>query len=170
MLNIAIAYINPFSTFDYTSGSSKSISVILKNLNDIGCNVFSLCSCVSYSKAGFKKSIEIDNQSNNESEIRNFIFNKSNELKNELRNKFSTEDIVLKPSTWTESMDGTKTQLSQIRGSSEKTVSPEGRVRHKKLSTTDKDPRRYQYAKNLSTELISIENSLDKMDQYIRVL
>ena len=85
MLNIAIAYINPFSTFDYTSGSSKSISVILKNLNDIGCNVFSLCSCVSYSKAGFKKSIEIDNQSNNESEIRNFIFNKSNELKNELR-------------------------------------------------------------------------------------
>ena len=77
-------------------------------------------------------------------------------LKDELRNKFSTEDIVLKPSTWTESMDGTKTQLSQIRGSSEKTVSPEGRVKHKKLSTTDKDPRRYQYAKNLSTELISI--------------
>ena len=76
MMNIV--YINPFSTFDYTSGSSKSVSLILKYFNDIGCNVFSLCSCVSYSKAGFLNSIGLFNQSNNGSEIRNFIFNNVN--------------------------------------------------------------------------------------------
>ena len=76
MLNIA--YINPFSTFDYTSGSSKSVSLILKYFKDIGCNVFSLCSCVSYSKAGFLNSIELFNRSENVSEIRNFTFNNVN--------------------------------------------------------------------------------------------
>ena len=105
MLNIA--YINPFSTFDYTSGSSKSISLILKSFNDIGCNVFSLCSCVSYSKAGFLNSIELFNQSNNGSEIRNFIFNNVNcylmkttqwervKLNNSEKNIFYRESIAL---------------------------------------------------------------------------
>ena len=73
-----IAYINPFSIFDYTSGSSKSINLLLKNFSDIGCNVFSLCSSVSYSKAGFLNSLEIFNQSNNGSDIKFFISNNVN--------------------------------------------------------------------------------------------
>ena len=73
MLNIA--YLNPFSIFDYTSGSSKSISSILMCFKDIGCNVHCICSCVSYSKAGYLSSVELFHKSNNGSEIKTFLFN-----------------------------------------------------------------------------------------------
>ena len=70
-----VIYLNPFSIFDYTSGSSKSISLILDCFKNLGCNVHCLCSCVSYSRAGYLNSLKIFHQSNNDSEVRNFIFN-----------------------------------------------------------------------------------------------
>ena len=72
MLNIA--YLNPFSIFDYTSGSSKSMSLLLNSFNEIGCNVSCFCSCISYSEAGYLNSVEIFNKNNNGSKTSKFIF------------------------------------------------------------------------------------------------
>ncbi len=104
---LKIAYLNPFSIFDYTSGSSKSMSLILKGFNDIGCEVHCMCTCISYSKAGYLNSLEIFHQLNNESVIRNFIFNGINchllrtsqwertKINLEEKNKFYQESIAL---------------------------------------------------------------------------
>ena len=54
-----ILYANPFSLFDYTSGSAKSIRLFLENCKGLGHNVYSICSMTSYSKAGFLNTIEI---------------------------------------------------------------------------------------------------------------
>ena len=102
-----IVYLNPFSIFDYTSGSSKSISLILDCLKNLGCNVHCLCSCVSYSRAGYLNSLERFHQSNNESGVRNFIFNGINchllktsqwertKISLEEKDKFYKESIAL---------------------------------------------------------------------------
>ena len=102
-----IVYLNPFSIFDYTSGSSKSISLILDGFKNLGCNVHCLCSCVSYSRAGYLNSLERFHQSNNESGVRNFIFNGINchllktsqwertKISLEEKDKFYKESIAL---------------------------------------------------------------------------
>jgi len=56
-----ILYANPFSIFDYTSGSAKSIRLFLENFNNLGHNVYAICSCTSYSKAGFLNTLEVIN-------------------------------------------------------------------------------------------------------------
>ena len=72
MLNIL--YANPYSLFDYTSGSSNSIRLILKNFTNLDCNVNAIFSSVSYSKAGYLRTKEIINQSNKNLIIKNFNF------------------------------------------------------------------------------------------------
>ena len=54
-----ILYANPLSIFDYTSGSAQSIRLFLENFKNLGHNVYSICSCNSYSKAGFLNTLEI---------------------------------------------------------------------------------------------------------------
>ena len=56
-----ILYANPFSIFDYTSGSAQSIRLFLENFKNLGHNVYSICSCNSYSKAGFLNTLEVIN-------------------------------------------------------------------------------------------------------------
>ena len=65
-----ILYANPFSIFDYTSGSAKSIRLFLEHFKDLGHNAYSICSCTSYSKAGFLNTIETIKNNNGNS----FIF------------------------------------------------------------------------------------------------
>ena len=72
MLNIL--YANPYSLFDYTSGSSKSIRLILKNFTHLGCNVNAIFSSVSYSRAGYSRTNEIINKSNKNLIVNNFNF------------------------------------------------------------------------------------------------
>ena len=56
-----ILYANPFSIFDYTSGSAQSIRLFLENFKNLGHNVYSICSCNCYSKAGFLNTLEVIN-------------------------------------------------------------------------------------------------------------
>ena len=72
MLNIL--YANPYSLFDYTSGSSNSIRLILKNFTHLGCNVNAIFSSVSYSRAGYSRTNEIINKSNKNLIVNNFNF------------------------------------------------------------------------------------------------
>ena len=72
MLNIL--YANPYSLFDYTSGSSNSIRLILKNFTHLNCNVNAIFSSVSCSKAGYSRTKEIINQSNKNLIVNNFKF------------------------------------------------------------------------------------------------
>ncbi len=72
MLNIL--YANPYSLFDYTSGSSNSIRLILKNFTHLNCNVNAIFSSVSYSKAGYSRTKEIINQSDKNLIVNNFKF------------------------------------------------------------------------------------------------
>ena len=74
MLNIL--YANPYSLFDNTSGSSKSIRLILKNFAHLGCNVSAIFSCVSYGRAGYLKTKELINKSGRNSVIHNLNFEK----------------------------------------------------------------------------------------------
>ena len=69
MLNVL--YANPYSLFDYTSGSSKSISLILKKFSSLDCNVSSIFSCVSYGRAGYEKTNDILKKSNQNSIVNN---------------------------------------------------------------------------------------------------
>ncbi len=62
-----ILYANPFSIFDYTSGSAKSIRLFLENFNNLGHNVYAICSCTSYSKAGFLNTKDIVNNNDENS-------------------------------------------------------------------------------------------------------
>ena len=74
MLNIL--YANPYSLFDNTSGSSKSIRLILKNFAHLDCNVSAIFSCVSYGRAGYLKTKELINKSGRNSVIHNLNFEK----------------------------------------------------------------------------------------------
>ena len=74
MLNIL--YANPYSLFDNTSGSSKSIRLILKNFAHLDCNVSAIFSCVSYGRAGYLKTKELINKSERNSVIHNLNFEK----------------------------------------------------------------------------------------------
>ena len=74
MLNIL--YANPYSLFDNTSGSSKSIRLILKNFAHLDCNVNAIFSCVSYGRAGYLKTKELINKSKRNSVIHNLNFEK----------------------------------------------------------------------------------------------
>ena len=56
-----ILYANPFSIFDYTSGSAQSIRLFLESFKNLGHNVYSVCSCTSYSKAGFLNTRDVMN-------------------------------------------------------------------------------------------------------------
>ena len=72
MLNIL--YANPYSLFDYTSGSSKSISLILRKFSSLDCNVSSIFSCASYSRAGYEKTTDMLKKFNQNSIVNNFIW------------------------------------------------------------------------------------------------
>jgi len=74
MLNIL--YANPYSLFDNTSGSAKSIRLILKNFAHLDCNVSAIFSCVSYGRAGYLKTKELLNKSERNSVIHNLNFEK----------------------------------------------------------------------------------------------
>ena len=62
MLNIL--YANPYSLLDYTSGSSKSIRLILKGFSKLGCNVEAIFCTTSYSKTGYLNTCAFLNNSN----------------------------------------------------------------------------------------------------------
>ena len=81
MLNIL--YANPYSLFDYTSGSSNSIRLILKNFTHLKCNVHAIFSSISCSRAGYARTKEIINQSN-----KNLIVNNQNIIKKCLFKQF----------------------------------------------------------------------------------
>ena len=74
MLNIL--YANPYSLFDNTSGSAKSIRLILKNFAHLDCNVSAIFSCVSYGRAGYLKTKELINISERNSVIHNINLEK----------------------------------------------------------------------------------------------
>ena len=74
MLNIL--YANPYSLFDNTSGSSKSIRLILKNFAHLDCKVSAIFSCVSYGRAGYLKTKELINKSERNSVIHNLNLEK----------------------------------------------------------------------------------------------
>ena len=65
-----ILYANPFSLFDYTSGSANSIRLFLENIRSLGFGVYSICSCTSYSKSGFLNTLDISKNNNDG----NFLF------------------------------------------------------------------------------------------------
>ena len=62
-----ILYANPFSIFDYTSGSAQSIRLFLESFKNLGHNVYSVCSCTSYSKAGFLNTRDVMNNNDKKS-------------------------------------------------------------------------------------------------------
>ena len=62
-----ILYANPFSIFDYTSGSAQSIRLFLESFKNLGHNVYSVCSCISYSKAGFLNTRDVMNNNDKKS-------------------------------------------------------------------------------------------------------
>ena len=74
MLNIL--YANPYSLLDNTSGSSKSIRLILKYFAHLDCNVSAIFSCVSYGRAGYIKTKELLNKSDGNSSIYNLDLEK----------------------------------------------------------------------------------------------
>ena len=57
-----ILYANPYSIFDYTSGSAKSIKLFLENFNTLGIDVYSISSFISCSKSGYLNTLKIFNQ------------------------------------------------------------------------------------------------------------
>ena len=69
MLNIL--YANPYSLFDNTSGSSKSIRLILNNFAHLNCNVSAIFSFVSYGEAGYLKTKELLKEPEKNSVIHN---------------------------------------------------------------------------------------------------
>jgi glycosyltransferase involved in cell wall biosynthesis len=60
-----ILYANANSIFDYTSGSSKSIRLILEKLAQLGHNVYAVCSCISDSEPGYNETLRIWKKSSN---------------------------------------------------------------------------------------------------------
>ena len=62
-----ILYANPFSIFDYTSGSAQSIRLFLESFQNLGHNVYSVCGCTSYSKAGFLNTRDVMNNNDKKS-------------------------------------------------------------------------------------------------------
>ena len=76
MLNIL--YANPYSLFDHTSGSSKSMNLILKKISDLGCNVESIFCTTSYSKAGYLNTSDILKNFNKLEQINELISDKIN--------------------------------------------------------------------------------------------
>ena len=68
-----ILYANPYSIFDYTSGSAKSIKLFLEYFNSLGISVHSICSFISCSRSGYLNTLNIFNQNQNNSEKASFI-------------------------------------------------------------------------------------------------
>jgi len=64
-----ILFANANSLFDHTSGSSKSIRLILQKLSAIGNNVYAVTGCTSDSYKGYKASTRIWNQSKEKGDI-----------------------------------------------------------------------------------------------------
>ena len=69
-----ILFANANSLFDHTSGSSKSIRLILQKLSAIGNNVYAVTGCTSDSYEGYKASTRIWNQSKEKEEHNNNNF------------------------------------------------------------------------------------------------
>ncbi len=88
-----ILFANANSLFDHTSGSSKSIRLILQKLAAIGNNVYAVTGCTSDSYEGYKASTRIWNQSKE----------KENNNNNDFITRFNYNGIkysLIKTRTW----------------------------------------------------------------------